>query len=811
MTAMARKALRDAWQERTRSALVVVTIALGVAALLALLGTYAILTRELNRGYLATNPASAILHTDSVDEHTVSTVLADPEVGAAEARCIIFGRIKTGPAQWRNLALFVIPNYGDMRLNKFVPEQGAWPPAPGDVLIERDAFRVARAGIGDTITFRIADGAPQTLRVSGRVHDVGQPQARMENSVYGYITVDTVAKIGEKPTFDLLLIQVAHDQYNQEHIRRVATRVKQRLEADGHTVNDIDFPAPGKHPHADLMGGLLLAISSFGVFLLVLSGVLALNFIAALMAGQVRQIGVMKALGGTRLQLARIYLLQSLLLGGVATALALPLGISGSHMLCAYMASFLNFDINSFSIPAWVFLLAAASGMAVPLVACLIPLWRAVTIPVRRALSSSGTPSENFGVGSLDRILAGVGGVTRPVLLALRNSFRRRMRLALTCITLSFGVTFFMAALNLRASMMNTFNRLFAAQKYDLTLNLEQMYSTDKIDRALRDVPGVLASENWIVDDGWVPQLHSIAKKAGISGPPAGSQSQTSEEPGNRFTVVAMLPDSRLFVPVMAEGRSLQAGDTNSIVLNPTMAAQNPQIKVGDEVLLHIGPGTRRWRVAGICREPMLPPPVVYVPLSALAVLNPGMANTVQIALKDSKRTSLELVREQIDPDLEREGIRVAGGRSKAEFRSAVDQHVLMIYVFLVLASCIVGGVGALGLMTTMGINILERRREIGVLRAIGATPKMISAIVIGEAVTIAMISWGAALLLAFPLVKALAAMIGGFLHGTFDSSIAPLGIVMSLAGSGVLAILASLVAARSAVRLTVREALTYE
>jgi putative ABC transport system permease protein len=241
------------------------------------------------------------------------------------------------------------------------------------------------------------------------------------------------------------------------------------------------------------------------------------------------------------------------------------------------------------------------------------------------------------------------------------------------------------------------------------------------------------------------------------------------------------------------------------------MAAQNPQIKVGDEVRLRIGSVTNKWRVAGICRAPMLPPPIVYVPISALVAMHPGMAHSVQIALKDSKRTSLELAREQIDPNLEHEGIRVAGGRSKAEFRSAVDQHVLMIYVFLVLASCIVGGVGGLGLMTTMGINILERRREIGILRAIGATPMMISAIVVGEALTVAVIAWSAAVLLAFPLAKALAIMIGRLLHGGFDFSIAPLGIVVSLAASAVVALLASLVAARSAMRLTVREVLTYE
>ena len=787
MTAVSRKAFRDAWSERTRSIFVVASITAGVAAVLALLGTYAILTRELNRGYLATNPASAILHTDGVDQRMLDAAAADPDVGVAQARRDVSGRIKTGPGRWHNLLLVVVPNYQDIRLNKFLPEQGAWPPATGEVLIERDAFQVARARVGDVITVRTEHGTQRTLRVSGGVHDVGQAQARMEKSVYGYITTDTLAAIGEKRVLDLLLIQVAKDKYNQEHIRQVATRLQQRLIAAGYRVDGIDLPDPGKHPHADLMTALLLAISSFGFFLLALSGVLVLNFMTALMSRQMRQIGVMKTLGGTQRQIGRIYLLQSLLLGSVATVIAIPTGIWGSRVLCSYMAAFLNFDITSFSIPVWVFLLAAGAGIACPVVACALPVWRALAIPVRRTLASPGTTSENFGVGLFDRVLAGVGGAKRPVLLAVRNSFRRPMRLALTCLTLTCAATLFMTALDLRTSMVKTFDRLFAAERYDLSLHLDGTYPVGKIDSALRHVPGVLTWENWIVADGSDP-VRDV-----------------------QFTVLAMPPDSKLFAPVMAQGRSLRAGDTDSVVLNPTMAAKYPQIRVGNEMRFRIGTLDQRWRVVGICREPMLPSLAVYVPTPAINTHHPGLTNLIQIALNDSKGTSLERAREQIDPSLEREGIRIAGARSKAEFRSAVDEHVLMIYAFQVLASCIVGGVGALGLMTVMGINVLERRREIGVLRAIGATPKMICTIVIGEALTIAIMAWSAAVVLAYPLTKALAAVIGNLLHGGFDFRVAPVGIVTALAASVVVAVLASVVAAISAVRVTAREALAYE
>src|ERR1044071_9415374 len=148
MNTVWRKAFRDFWQERSRTILVVVAIALGISAFAAVLSSYAILTRELDQGYLATNPASAVMRLDSVDDATVKAILQNPEVSDAEPRRTIRGQIKSGPVQWRNLMLFVVHDYGNIRVSKLVPERGAWPPATGEILIERDAFQVAKASIG---------------------------------------------------------------------------------------------------------------------------------------------------------------------------------------------------------------------------------------------------------------------------------------------------------------------------------------------------------------------------------------------------------------------------------------------------------------------------------------------------------------------------------------------------------------------------------------------------------------------------------------------------------------------------------------
>src|SRR5690348_8771266 len=165
MTTRWQKARCDFWHERARTILVVLAIARGISAFAAVLSSYAILTRELDRGYLDTNPASAILRVDSIDDGLVNLVLQDHDVSSAEPRRIVTGQIKSGPMQWRNLMLFVVKDYGDIRVSKLQPERGAWPPATGQILIERDAFQVARVTIGDTVIVKTLNGVEQPLVV----------------------------------------------------------------------------------------------------------------------------------------------------------------------------------------------------------------------------------------------------------------------------------------------------------------------------------------------------------------------------------------------------------------------------------------------------------------------------------------------------------------------------------------------------------------------------------------------------------------------------------------------------------------------
>jgi putative ABC transport system permease protein len=518
---------------------------------------------------------------------------------------------------------------------------------------------------------------------------------------------------------------------------------------------------------------------------LVLSGILVINLLTAMMASQVRQIGVMKAIGGTRWQIARIYFSQALFLGIAAVVVSIPLGLLGARALCRYMAIFLNFDINSFAVPFWVYLLVALVGIAAPLAAAAYPVWKGSGVPVRVALADFGLAQTRFGASSFDRVLARFSGVFRPLILAIRNSFRRRARLALTLVTLAAGGLFFLAALNVRASMINTLDRMFAARKFDLMVILRDTYEQEKVQRALAGTPGVKRVEGWLGTEG------SIG--------------------GNDFAVFALPGDTQLLDLEIIEGRWLTPADTDAVVVNNTLAGRFRQLRVGQDVLLKIEGVEKNWRVVGLARE-AFSPGIAYVPMSAVQTGSAKFINSLRLSLDQTDEDSIATIKADLDRRLEQNGMRARTSTSKGEQRFGFDQHMVMIYVFLIVMSSIIGCVGGLGLMTTMSLNVLERRREMGVLRAIGATPRIVWIMVVVEGLVVGLLSWTIAAVLAWPISKVVGnTIVRVMFRSGLDFTFEPVGLVVWLLMTVGLSAAASFVPAWRASRATVREALAYE
>ena len=120
-----RKVLRDVWGNKTRTLLVVLSIAVGVFAVGTTASTWVMMSHDLSADYAAINPSSAILFSAPFDDGLIDAIRSTPGVGDAEGRFNLTVRIKTGPDEWRNLRLEAIDDYRDIRLNKVRPESGA--------------------------------------------------------------------------------------------------------------------------------------------------------------------------------------------------------------------------------------------------------------------------------------------------------------------------------------------------------------------------------------------------------------------------------------------------------------------------------------------------------------------------------------------------------------------------------------------------------------------------------------------------------------------------------------------------------------
>ncbi len=189
-----------------------------------------------------------------------------------------------------------------------------------------------------------------------------------------------------------------------------------------------------------------------------------------------------------------------------------------------------------------------------------------------------------------------------------------------------------------------------------------------------------------------------------------------------------------------------------------------------------------------------------------------GRAGRVQVITAQHDAAFQSSVTKALEAHFERIGLRVSSTETTATNRARVESQFNIIVVFLMVMAILLAVVGGIGLMGTMSINVLERTREIGVMRAIGAADGAVMRIVVVEGILIGVTSWMVGATLAIPLSMALSNVVGtAFLR-------APLSYTFSVSGAGlwliivvVLVTLASILPAWNASRVSVRDVLAYE
>lgn len=792
-----RKVLRDMWLSKSRTLLVILAIAIGIFGVGSVLTGYAILTHEIDANFLATNPASAILYTDNADKKLAEYVEKQNGVADAQARRVVMARIKVGQDDWRRLLLFVIDDFDDLRVSTFTLERGEWPPADREILIERSALPLINKQVGDIVVIQTQNnGQDHDLRLSGIVHDPAQSPGWVDNVAYGYITLNTLEWLGETRILNELNI-VAE---NKKDVSNIALQVKDDLEDRGYNVSLVEIPNAGKHPQAGQMDSLLFLLEAFGILALILSSVLVASTISALLAQQIRQIGVMKVIGARTYQIAGLYFGTVLLLGIAGLVIGIPAGIWAGRGFAAFTAKILNFNITSDFIPHWVYAVQIFVGLSVPLLAAAFPVYRGSRITVQQAISDYGTGNGQFGTNRIDTLISGIRGISRPLLLSLRNAFRQRSRMLLTIGILAVGGATFMSAINVGASWTNTIDIAMAARHDDIEVIFSQPYPTAYVEKTVRAVPGVSSVESWV-------QTVAIRK-----------QSDDTDDATISFTLNGVPPQTDMIAFPVIEGRWLRLDDTNALVINHELL-EVEGIKVGDRIMFKTGNKEMEWTVVGIIRElgarkrGQNIAASAYVNLDYLARITDMEDKTTNIRIKTDQHSgaALRTLTGQLEEQFDSVGLDRISVSPSTERLQVLKDHLVVIQMFLLAMAALVAAVGGLALASTMGINVMERAREFGIMRAIGACSDDVLQIVVVEGIVISVLSWLAAIVISRPLSVIIGNFAGHiFIHTDLEHVFPPIAVALWLILVIFIGTFASAYPAWRETRLPVQQVLAY-
>lgn len=711
--------------------------------------------------------------------------------------------------------------------------EGREPRASGEVVI--DEFSAERAGyqIGEDV--RMVSAGEQSQLTATLVGLAGYESGGSLNgaTILSFDTATAQQLFNEgKNTFQQVWVSAEPGVSQKELAKAVEARVGSDVEVQ---TGDELIEETGSQLQ-EAIGFITNFLLVFAIISLVVGSYLIVNTFSILLAQRSRELALFRALGASRRQVRRSVLIEALVVGLVGSVLGVGVGLGLAQVLKALFATFgLDLSGQGLVVEPSTYLAAFAVGVPVTMLAAYFPARRSGKIAPIQALSDQialpqatltrrvigGTalflggsalawlglfgdienyPLVYLGVGLLF-ILLGVTAwapmLARPFLilmqriyravwgavgnLAGQNGVRNPRRTAATAsalmITLALATT--MAVIS--DSTKSSIDKLVADSyvgDYVVNSPVRQAFSPQIADqmRALNGVDRVDSLSTQFVPEGKTGFL-SIG---------------TTDIADPATTLQLAQVDGTLAV---GKGGALLSDGY----------AESRDLKVGDTLTIELPKGKKSWTVAGIFTTDnvLVESDVLVDRASYLAGGLPDDVSTLIVEVDSPSPPVYDALKRVVsDNPL----VSVSSQSDLAtQFREPIDQFVLMIYALLGLALII----GVLGIVNTLALSVIERTREVGLLRAIGLSRRQTRRMVRLEAVVISVL--GALLGLAIGVPFGISILYALRDEGLDVISIPEGQLLIFLAAAAVFGILAAALPARRAARLDILQAIATE
>jgi putative ABC transport system permease protein len=702
------------------------------------------------------------------------------------------------------------------------------------VLISQDMAQGSSLGVGDTLAVPSALGTTE-LEVVGLLGGSG-------------------LNVGQEQLFMPLV--AAQEVFNAPGlVNAIAAQFGSGVDKEAVRQSVLDALGPGFQAGSlgggteaweTMLGMIDLILTMFGVLALAMAGFILFNTFRTTVVERRRDIGMLRAVGAPRRTVLGLVVAESLVLGVVGTALGLLAGYLFARMMTPLLGQVMDvffhtpFGDAAFTLPNY--LIAIGLGIGIPLLSSLLPARSATRVTpldaLRPAQAEAGRHAARNRVvaGAILIVLAVLGLVSGlPALSALGmvlflagilvlgpalvgplarafgrllslvfaregrlaegNLARQPERAAVTATTIAISLAILIALTGMTTSITD-----------GMLAYLDKSLASDYL----------LLPESLFLGQGNVgagPGLaQAVRETEGVAGVTALRQADALVD-GAAVQLVGVDPVSYpqqaglVFLEGEPEVAYERLGQGRAIVANSLLAAQNG-LEVGQPVMVQTADGPQAYEVVGIG--------VDYLNAKAAA----GFVSHATME-RDFLETGDVLILIEVEEGVDEPGVQAGlleaardyPAFSLLSFEQLKDSQLeavqgqkmgmIMVVVMLAVPSL-------LALANTLSINVLERTREIGTLRAVGAARRQVRRLIVAESLLLSALGVAFGLLtgiwMGYVLIEAMS-FTGMPLAYYFPYA----GLVIAVAVGLILGVLAALLPARHAARLDIVAALAYE
>ncbi|MBE7550798.1 MAG: FtsX-like permease family protein [Anaerolineales bacterium] len=790
----------DLWHNKVRTALAVLSIAVGVFAIGAIFGMVDQLLSGMDNAHQAVTPSHIQMYLiDRIDRDTAIRLENIEGVEAVEVTNEVTVRYKLHPEdEWKRGQMVMRDDYEEQKYDILQLKEGEWPHRDDEVGIERLSSQFYGIDIGDKVIFEL-DGMDRALPITNKIRHPFVPPPQFGGDAVFFVNAQGLERF-EIPEGEFGNLKVRVKPYSLELAKEVASEMKDRLAKEDIGVAVTFYQDPEEHWGRFFVEGLNLVLQVLAVISVFSSVVLVLNTLTALITQQTDQIGIIKAIGGKTGDVMKVYLAGVLVYGLLALLIALPLGALLAFGITQWFLNLFNIDYEIFQISTRALIYQLLAAIVAPLIVALWPILGGATITVREAIASYGLGGD-FGSNRLDRTVERVGQklLSAPYVIAIGNMFRRKGRLILTQLVLITAGAMFLVVMSLTSSINMTLDNEFARRNFDLFIIFDDNYRMDRMVQMAESVAGVEKAEVW------------FSKSASIL-----KEGQRAKEAGLGAELVGLPADGDFYRPLVVAGRWLQPGDGRVVVMNQETAEDN-NIALGDTITLDLGDlGKDDWQVVGLYRVIFggnFSSDTLYAPQDAVftATKKHNEGGSLRVRTASSEAIFTDAVRDELVDRYTARNMDILFNQTGNEERTSADSQFSITTTMLLFLAVIVALVGGIGLMGSLSISVVERTREIGVMRAIGARSRTIMGMFMMEGILQGLFSWLVAVPISIVAAASLAQLLGQAMFDAnldyqynYQAVLIWLGIIL------VISSLASILPARNATQISVRDSLAY-